>query len=232
MVRCWCWKNPTKYLWRWEIDRRSTFFFMPPAHLCAVTNITEIYFNVTLSYQSTNLPTNQSTMIPTLRLADRTKIKVMSYSHSSLINESYALGSCQVHNMVGTLIDPYLSMVQEAERMSRVTNLWGAVLLFIQHFLISRYRFLDIKKWISLYQEMNFSISRNEFLNIKKWILDIKKYFWYQEILFYINNSISWYQEIEFLISRIPFLDIKNFISWYQEFHFLISGIRFLDIKK
>ena len=38
-------KNPTKCLWRWEPDRRSNFFFSPPAHfffsppahLCAVT---------------------------------------------------------------------------------------------------------------------------------------------------------------------------------------------------
>ena len=27
-------KNPTKYLWRWEPDRRYNFFFSPPAHLC------------------------------------------------------------------------------------------------------------------------------------------------------------------------------------------------------
>ena len=32
---------PTKCLWRWEPDRRSNFFFSPPAHLCAVTYMTE-----------------------------------------------------------------------------------------------------------------------------------------------------------------------------------------------
>ena len=27
-------KNPAKCLWRWEPDRRYSFFFKPPAHLC------------------------------------------------------------------------------------------------------------------------------------------------------------------------------------------------------
>ena len=42
-------KNPTKCLWRWEPDRRSNFFFSPPAHLCAVTYMTEISLIVTLN---------------------------------------------------------------------------------------------------------------------------------------------------------------------------------------
>ena len=46
-------KNPTKYLWRWEPDRRSNFFFNPPAHLCAVTYMTEISLIVTLNNQFT-----------------------------------------------------------------------------------------------------------------------------------------------------------------------------------
>ena len=82
-----------------------------------------------------------------------------------------------------------------------VCGVWGAVLLFIQHFLISRNWFLDIKKWIP---------------DIKKWILDITKYF-------LISRNIFLYQEFDILISRIRYLDIKNSISWYQEFDFLIS---------
>ena len=39
----------------WEPNHSSTFFFRPPAHLCAVTNITEILLNVTLSYQFNQL---------------------------------------------------------------------------------------------------------------------------------------------------------------------------------
>ena len=35
----------------WELDCRSNFFFSPPAHLCAVTYVTEILLNVTLSNQ-------------------------------------------------------------------------------------------------------------------------------------------------------------------------------------
>ena len=35
----------------WELDCRSNFFFSPLAHLCAVTYITEILLNVTLSNQ-------------------------------------------------------------------------------------------------------------------------------------------------------------------------------------
>ena len=42
-------KNPTKCLWRLEPDRRSNFFFIPPAHICAVTYMTEISLNVTLN---------------------------------------------------------------------------------------------------------------------------------------------------------------------------------------
>ena len=44
--------NPTKCLWRWEPDRRSNFFFSPPAHLCAVTYMTEISLIVTLKTNS------------------------------------------------------------------------------------------------------------------------------------------------------------------------------------
>ena len=47
-------KNPTKCLWRWEPDRRSNFFFSPPAHLCAVTYMTEISLIVTLNNQITH----------------------------------------------------------------------------------------------------------------------------------------------------------------------------------
>ena len=42
-------KNPTKCIWRWEPDRRSNFFFSPPAHLCVVTYMTEISLIVTLN---------------------------------------------------------------------------------------------------------------------------------------------------------------------------------------
>ena len=48
-------KNPTKCLWRWEPDRRSNFF-NPPAHLCAVTYMTEISLIVTLNNQFTSPP--------------------------------------------------------------------------------------------------------------------------------------------------------------------------------
>ena len=47
-------KNPTKCLWRWEPDRRSNFFFSPPAHPCAVTYMTEMAFIVTLNNQFTS----------------------------------------------------------------------------------------------------------------------------------------------------------------------------------
>ena len=47
-------KNPTKCVWRWEPDRRSNFFFSPPAHLCAVTYMTEISLIVTLNNQFTS----------------------------------------------------------------------------------------------------------------------------------------------------------------------------------
>ena len=155
-------------------------------------------------------------------------------------------------------------------------------LLFIKYFLISRNEiyflisrnqildikkylinsknsglniFLDIKKWISWYQEINFIswyqelyflISRNDFLISRNQIFDIKKNVINsktapQNTFLDIKKSISWYQEFDFLISRNVYyflisrhriLDIKKCISWYQEMYFLISRNRILDIKK
>ena len=48
-------KEPNEMSMAWEPDRRSNFFFNPPAHLCAVTYITEISFHVTLINQSHSL---------------------------------------------------------------------------------------------------------------------------------------------------------------------------------
>ena len=46
-------KEPYEMSMAWEPDCRSNFL-SPPAHLCAVTCITEISSNVTLSNQSTH----------------------------------------------------------------------------------------------------------------------------------------------------------------------------------
>ena len=62
ILKCWprvgaftgTFKNPAKWLWRWEPDRRSNFF-SPPVHLCTVAYITEISLHVTLSNQSHSL---------------------------------------------------------------------------------------------------------------------------------------------------------------------------------
>ena len=42
----------------WEPDRRSNFFFIPPAHLCAVTYMTEISLIVTLNNQFNSTQVN------------------------------------------------------------------------------------------------------------------------------------------------------------------------------
>ena len=42
-------KEPYEMSMAWEPDRRFNFFFNPPAHLCAVTYMTEISLNVTLN---------------------------------------------------------------------------------------------------------------------------------------------------------------------------------------
>ena len=42
-------KEPYEMSMAWEQDRRFNFFFNPPAHLCAVTYMTEISLNVTLN---------------------------------------------------------------------------------------------------------------------------------------------------------------------------------------
>ena len=44
-------KEPYEMSMAWEPDRRSNFFFSPPAHLCAVTYMTEISLIVTLNNQ-------------------------------------------------------------------------------------------------------------------------------------------------------------------------------------
>ena len=44
-------KEPYEMSMAWEPDRRFNFFFSPPAHLCAVTYMTEISLIVTLNNQ-------------------------------------------------------------------------------------------------------------------------------------------------------------------------------------
>ena len=47
--RCLDGYESTKCLWRWELDRKSSFFFSPPTHLCALTYMTEISLIVTIN---------------------------------------------------------------------------------------------------------------------------------------------------------------------------------------
>ena len=42
-------KEPYEMSMAWEPDRRFNFFFSPPAHICAVTYMTEISLIVTLN---------------------------------------------------------------------------------------------------------------------------------------------------------------------------------------
>ena len=66
-------KEPYEMSMAWEPDRRSNFFFNPPAHLCAVTYITEISFHVTLNNQSHSLT-----------LTSKTR-RTLVYQHSGLV---------------------------------------------------------------------------------------------------------------------------------------------------
>ena len=108
--------------------------------------------------------------------------------------------------------------------------LWGAVLIFLRYFLISKYHFLiskirpkirifDIRKWFF------------DFRNSNSWYKKITVIFWYQEIDFLISEN-------HFLISKMRFFDIKKWFSditkyvsfsdiknnnfWYQKFTLLI----------
>ena len=72
-------KNPTKCLWRWEPDRRSNFFFRPPARLCAVTYMTEISLIVTLNNQFTS-PQKQTSRIKSL-IEDDCKLMTISINN-------------------------------------------------------------------------------------------------------------------------------------------------------
>ena len=68
----------------WEPDHRSNFFFSPLAHLCAVTYITEILLNVTLSNQSTCLLTFQSSPTAQLIFYERTDQEGPKFSDYSI----------------------------------------------------------------------------------------------------------------------------------------------------
>ena len=72
---------------------------------------------------------------------------------------------------------------QEIDYLISRNVFWGAVLLFIKYFLISRNIIIDIKKWNlfldikksnSWYQEIDFLISRNRILDIKKYLINSK----------------------------------------------------------
>ena len=56
---CWCFdghvKEPYEMSMALGADSRSNFFFSPPAHLCAITYMTEITLHVTLDNQSHSL---------------------------------------------------------------------------------------------------------------------------------------------------------------------------------
>ena len=68
LVPCRCFnghvKEPYEMSTAWEPDRRSNFFFIPPAHLCAVTYMTEISLIVTLNNQITTTWLDFSPRIP------------------------------------------------------------------------------------------------------------------------------------------------------------------------
>ena len=55
----------------WEPDRRSNFFFNPPAHLCAVTYMTEISLIVTLNNKlTTSLLTGKERLVSEITRSD------------------------------------------------------------------------------------------------------------------------------------------------------------------
>ena len=57
LYRCWTdtQKNPTKFIWRWEPDRRSTSFLMPLAH----RSMCRHKYNWNIGYCDVKLPINQ-----------------------------------------------------------------------------------------------------------------------------------------------------------------------------
>ena len=99
--------------------------------------------------------------------------------------------------------------------------------VFIQDFLISR----NNRSTHFGYQKIELLISRNHFLISRNRFLDIKKYYFLISGNRYldIKNSISWYQEFDFLISRnksrpklnnvfsLYIFCVEFLISWYQE---------------
>ena len=69
----------------WEPDRRSNFFFSPPAHLCAVTYMTEISLIVTLNNQFNSTQLNSSNV---RLLASRSlQVKTNSQNDWSVTNQ-------------------------------------------------------------------------------------------------------------------------------------------------
>ena len=73
----------------WEPDRRSNFFFSPPAHLCAVTYMTEISLIVTLNNQFTHSLTQRHPFSRLLRHAGDTKDVFSTWTPGVLTGVDY-----------------------------------------------------------------------------------------------------------------------------------------------
>jgi hypothetical protein len=84
-------------------------------------------------------------------------------------------------------------------------------ILFGSYLLISKNRFSDIRKYLSLF-------------DIRKWFSDIKNSnFWYLKMIFLYQKFEFLISEnlVYFLISQNLFFDIRKWISWYQKFFIL-----------
>ena len=80
-------KEPYEMSMAWEPDRRSNFFFSPPAHLCAVTYMTEISLIVTLNNQF-----NSSTQLNVMCIVTSlVRVKVLNATNR-LVKRPEALG--------------------------------------------------------------------------------------------------------------------------------------------
>ena len=108
-------KNPTKCLWRWEPDRRSYFFFSPPAHLCAVTYMAEISLLVTLNNQFTSPHINHFRVISLDHLHQHPYHHILYSLTSSII---YIITICSIH---------YFHTSSEIALQLRILFLWAVL---------------------------------------------------------------------------------------------------------
>ena len=99
----------------WEPDRRSNFFFSPPAHLCAVTYMTEISLIVTLNNQFTHSLTHEAEFIDSLLSAGQKRLASRFNFTYRYIDDVLSINNLDFENYLGQMYPPELEIKDTTE---------------------------------------------------------------------------------------------------------------------